>query len=174
MIYKCFYKREARAENYDNSHCYASCDPKTENQKCQPISQKICGYYGSNELAPDEVQYRGNLVETVKVWSIQSILSPFSSIPVSGPRQHQNQQQKLSYSYILGRLHTYMLRGNMCVACDRRSGTSKISKILACSFLMFWWSKSNLLWYHRPECNDIYGILTELWHNMEPRIRVSG
>ena len=33
MIYKCCYKREARTENYDTSHCYASCDPKTEKKK---------------------------------------------------------------------------------------------------------------------------------------------
>ena len=70
MIYKCFYKREARAENYDDSHCYASCDPKTEMQKYLPIAHKSCGYYGSNELAPDVVRYRGNLVKTGKVWSI--------------------------------------------------------------------------------------------------------
>ena len=31
MIYKSFHKCKARAENYDHSHCYASCDPKTEN-----------------------------------------------------------------------------------------------------------------------------------------------
>ena len=30
MIYKCFYKRGARAENYDHSHCYASSDPKNK------------------------------------------------------------------------------------------------------------------------------------------------
>ena len=33
MIYNFFYKHEARGDNYDHSHCYASCDPKTEKQK---------------------------------------------------------------------------------------------------------------------------------------------
>ena len=33
MIYNSFYKHEARTENYDHSHCHASCDPKTEKQK---------------------------------------------------------------------------------------------------------------------------------------------
>ena len=28
MIYKPFNKHEARAENYNYSHCYASCDPQ--------------------------------------------------------------------------------------------------------------------------------------------------
>ena len=69
MIYIYFYKREARTENFDHSHCYASCDPKTENQKYQPIAQKICSYYGYNELAPDAVRYQGNLVKTSKVWT---------------------------------------------------------------------------------------------------------
>ena len=69
MIYKSFYKREGRAENYDHSHCYASGDPKTENQKYQPINHTICGYFSSNEIAPDAVEYRGNLAETGKVWT---------------------------------------------------------------------------------------------------------
>ena len=33
MIYKCFYKHKARAENYHHSHCYASCDTKIGNKK---------------------------------------------------------------------------------------------------------------------------------------------
>ena len=33
MIYKCFYEREAHAKNYDNSHYYDSCEPKTEKKK---------------------------------------------------------------------------------------------------------------------------------------------
>ena len=61
MIYKRFYKYEARADNYDHSHWYASCDPKTEKQKQLHISHKICGYYGSNKLALDSVLYRVNL-----------------------------------------------------------------------------------------------------------------
>ena len=28
MIDKRFYKREARTDNFYDSHCYASCDPK--------------------------------------------------------------------------------------------------------------------------------------------------
>ena len=70
MIYKCFYKQEARAESYDHSHCYASREPKTENQKYQPTSHTSCGYCSYNELSPDVVRYRDNLVETGKVWTI--------------------------------------------------------------------------------------------------------
>ena len=70
IIYKSFYEHEARAENYDQSHCYASCDPRTENQKYYPLAHTNCGYCGSNEIAPYAVRYWGNLVETGKVWSI--------------------------------------------------------------------------------------------------------
>ena len=69
MIYESFYKREARAEHYDHSHCYATCDPKIEKQKYHPIDHTICGYFDSNELAPDSVRYRVNLAETGKVWT---------------------------------------------------------------------------------------------------------
>ena len=67
IIYKYFYKREVRVENCDHSHCYSPCEPKIDNQKYQPKTHTICGYFGSNEIAPDAVQYRGNLVETGKV-----------------------------------------------------------------------------------------------------------
>ena len=70
MIYKSFYKCEARAENYDKSHWYAYYDPKTENNKYLPISHTSCVYCGSNDLAPDTLQYQGNLAQTGKVWSI--------------------------------------------------------------------------------------------------------
>ena len=70
LVYEYFYKREARAGNSDQSHCYASCDPKKEMRKYKPIAHISCGYYGSNELAPYAVQYRGNIVKTSKVWSI--------------------------------------------------------------------------------------------------------
>ena len=70
MIYKCFYKHEARADNYDCSHLYAYCDPETEKWRYQPISHKIFGYYGYNELSPDAVQYQGIIVKTRKIWSI--------------------------------------------------------------------------------------------------------
>ena len=70
MIYKCFYKLEACAENYYHSHCFAFCEPKTEKHKYYPIAQKICGCYVSNKLAPDALLYWGNPVETGKVWSI--------------------------------------------------------------------------------------------------------
>ena len=63
--------------------------PKTEKKKHQPTEHTNCGYYGSNDISPDAVQYRGNLAETGKVWSIQSVLSLFSLIRESGPRQHQ-------------------------------------------------------------------------------------
>ena len=66
-------------EDYDHSHCYASCDPKTEKQKYYHITHKSCDYYGSNELFPDSVQYRGNLVETDKLWSIYSICGLFNA-----------------------------------------------------------------------------------------------
>ena len=70
MIYKRFYKREARADNYDQSHCYDSCDLKAKKHKYYPIAHKICDYFGSNKLAPDAVQYWGNIVQTGKVWYI--------------------------------------------------------------------------------------------------------
>ena len=70
MLYKCFYKREACAENYYHSHCYDSCDPKTENKKYYSISHTSCVHCSSNDIAPDAVQYQGIIVETVKVWSI--------------------------------------------------------------------------------------------------------
>ena len=70
IIYKCFYKHEARMEMYDHSQCYSSCDPKTEKKKYQPTSHTICGYCISNELAPDAIRYWGSLVKTGKVWSI--------------------------------------------------------------------------------------------------------
>ena len=69
MIYKSLYKREASAENYDHSHCYASCGHKTENKKYYPILLTSCAYCGSNKLAPDDVLYWGNLVKTGKVWT---------------------------------------------------------------------------------------------------------
>ena len=71
MIYNRFYKHEACADNYDYSHCYASCvTSETEKYKYYPIDQKICVYYGSNELSPDSVCYWGNIVATGKLWSI--------------------------------------------------------------------------------------------------------
>ena len=70
MIHKCFYKREARAESYDHSHCYESYDPKTEQQNYYLISHTRCGYCSSNELASDAVRYWGNPVKTGKVWYI--------------------------------------------------------------------------------------------------------
>ena len=48
-------------------------NPVTPTQKSININlypKKNCGYYGSNELAPDVVRYRGFLVETGEVWSI--------------------------------------------------------------------------------------------------------
>ena len=60
-----------------------------------------------------------------------------------------------------------VLRGNMSIACDSRSGTRETSEILARSFSTFWWSKSNWFLCHRPECNGFYGILTRLWQNMK-------
>ena len=70
MIYKCFYKCEARVENYDHYHCYASCDIKIEKKKYYTIDQTRCGYCGSNEISTNAVRYWVNLVETGKVWSI--------------------------------------------------------------------------------------------------------
>ena len=43
MIHKYFHKVEARAEKYDHSHCYASCDPKTEKAEILVyIPHKLC------------------------------------------------------------------------------------------------------------------------------------
>ena len=70
IIYKCFNKREACALNYDHSHCRASCDLKTEKQKCYHIDHTSCGHCGSNELVTDALRYHSHIVITGKVWSI--------------------------------------------------------------------------------------------------------
>ena len=66
-------KHEARAENHDHSHCYASCDPKTEKQKYQPIAHKSCGYNSSRVLTPNDVCWQVALFQLVK----HSLFSPF-------------------------------------------------------------------------------------------------
>ena len=67
----------------------------------------------------------------------------------------------LVYSASPAELFDTVLRGNISVACDRRSETSETSEIPARSFSTLWWLKSNRLWFRWPECNGIYGILTE-------------
>ena len=70
MIYMCFNKCVAHAENYDHSHCYASRDPKTENQKYSPIYHTSFGYCASNDLAPNSLRSQVPVVQTNKIWSI--------------------------------------------------------------------------------------------------------